>query len=128
MGSLRFRLRAPDSKLFGYGSRVTKPRGSARIVERRWEMGVATVQFYSHALGRRTTYEAILPDTGRGRIPVLLELHGLFDDHNSWIHKSKLVHTSPTWSWSSFFPMERPRLISTGIPIASGSTGKTTRR
>jgi S-formylglutathione hydrolase FrmB len=55
-------------------------------------MGVATVQFYSHALGRRTTYEAILPDTGTGPYPVLLELHGLFDDHNSWIHKSKLVH------------------------------------
>lgn len=55
-------------------------------------MGVATVQFYSHALGRRTTYEAILPDTGTGPFPVLLQLHGLFDDHNSWIHKSKLVH------------------------------------
>ncbi|MCA9861122.1 MAG: hypothetical protein KC438_15455 [Thermomicrobiales bacterium] len=55
-------------------------------------MGVATVQFYSHALGRRTTYEAILPDTGTGPYPVLLQLHGLFDDHNSWIHKSKLVH------------------------------------
>jgi putative tributyrin esterase len=56
------------------------------------DMGVATVQFYSHALGRRTTYEAILPDTGTGPFPVLLQLHGLFDDHNSWIHKSKLVH------------------------------------
>lgn len=55
-------------------------------------MGVATVQFYSHGLGRRTTYEAILPDTGDGPFPVLLQLHGLFDDHNSWIHKSKLVH------------------------------------
>jgi S-formylglutathione hydrolase FrmB len=55
-------------------------------------MGVATVQFYSHALGRRTTYEAITPDTGTGPYPVLLELHGLFDDHNSWIHYSKLVH------------------------------------
>ncbi len=55
-------------------------------------MGVATVQFYSHALGRRTTYDAILPDTGSGPYPVLLQLHGLFDDHHSWIHKSKLVH------------------------------------
>lgn len=55
-------------------------------------MGVATVQFYSHALGRRTTYDAILPDTGTGPYPVLVQLHGLYDDHNSWIHKSKLVH------------------------------------
>ncbi len=55
-------------------------------------MGVATVQFYSHALGRRTTYEAILPDTGTGPYPVLVQLHGLYDDHNSWIHKSKLTH------------------------------------
>lgn len=55
-------------------------------------MGVATVQFYSHALGRRTTYDAILPDTGTGPFPVLLQLHGLYDDHHSWIQKSKLVH------------------------------------
>lgn len=55
-------------------------------------MGVATIQFYSRALGRRTTYTAVLPDTGAGPFPVLLQLHGLFDDHNSWIQKSKLVH------------------------------------
>ena len=55
-------------------------------------MGVAQIQFYSQALGRRTTYNAILPDTGSGPFPVLLQLHGLYDDHHSWIHKTKLVH------------------------------------
>jgi putative tributyrin esterase len=62
------------------------------IYEQGRDMGVATVQFFSDALGRRTTFDAILPDTGTGPFPVLLQLHGLFDDHNSWIHKSKLVH------------------------------------
>jgi S-formylglutathione hydrolase FrmB len=55
------------------------------------ELSVATIQFRSQALGRLTTYQAILPETGAGPFPVLIQLHGLRDDASAWIHRSNLV-------------------------------------
>jgi S-formylglutathione hydrolase FrmB len=49
------------------------------------------MQFHSPALGKSVTYRVILPETGTGPFPVLLQLHGLSDDHSSWIERSNLV-------------------------------------
>lgn len=54
-------------------------------------MGVANVQFFSDALGKRTSYNVILPERGEGPYRVLLQLHGLTDDSNAWLERSKLV-------------------------------------
>ena len=54
-------------------------------------MGVASVQFHSPALGKSVTYGVILPETGAGPFPVLMQLHGLSDDHTTWIQRSNLV-------------------------------------
>ena len=59
-------------------------------------MNVATVRFYSPALARHTTYSVILPVTGDGPFPVVLQLHGYSDDHTSWLYSSNLVrHAAP---------------------------------
>src|SRR5689334_22189692 len=53
----------------------------------------------SRALAGATTYNVILPDAekvGPGPYPVLLQLHGRYDDHRSWLEKSKLwVYVEP---------------------------------
>ena len=54
-------------------------------------MSAATVQVRSQALGRLTSYQAILPETGAGPFPVLFQLHGLYDDASAWIQCSNLV-------------------------------------
>jgi S-formylglutathione hydrolase FrmB len=54
-------------------------------------MTTAKVQFFSDGLGKRTSYNVILPDTGDGPFPVLLQLHGLSDDAEAWLQRSNLV-------------------------------------
>ena len=54
-------------------------------------MTVANIRFFSVALGKWTRYNAILPDVGAGPYPVLMQLHGLSDDEDSWIERSNLV-------------------------------------
>ncbi|HYH11316.1 MAG TPA: alpha/beta hydrolase family protein [Thermomicrobiales bacterium] len=54
-------------------------------------MTVANVRFFSEALGKWTRYNAILPDVGEGPYPVLMQLHGLSDDEDSWVERSNLV-------------------------------------
>ncbi|MGB3305339.1 MAG: alpha/beta hydrolase family protein [Thermomicrobiales bacterium] len=54
-------------------------------------MGVAEVQFHSKGIGQKTEYSIILPEEGEGPFPVLLQLHGLSDNHRSWIERSNLV-------------------------------------
>jgi S-formylglutathione hydrolase FrmB len=54
-------------------------------------MAVAAVQFRSEAMGRQVTYNVILPDISDGPYPVLLQMHGLGDDHQSWIQRSNLT-------------------------------------
>lgn len=59
-------------------------------------MSVARVQMQSRSLGQAVTYNAILPETGDGPYPVLLQLHGRTDDANAWIERSNLVrHAEP---------------------------------
>jgi putative tributyrin esterase len=54
-------------------------------------MSVATVELFSAALQRTTTYTAIVPDVGEPPFAVLYLLHGHDDDHRAWLYKSSLV-------------------------------------
>ncbi len=67
-------------------------------------MPIATIQMFSPALERPVPltmflpetrdYEPMTQDAGPGPYPVLLQLHGRWDDHYSWLHKSNLrAHT-----------------------------------
>jgi S-formylglutathione hydrolase FrmB len=60
-------------------------------------MTTATVNFRSPALGKRATYNIILPDEGEGPFPVLVQLHGLTDDCNAWIERSNLVRYAESY-------------------------------
>jgi putative tributyrin esterase len=56
-------------------------------------MTIATVQFTSQALQRDATYIALIPDAekaGPGPYPVLVQLHGYWDDQTSWLVKSRI--------------------------------------
>jgi putative tributyrin esterase len=55
-------------------------------------MAIATIQFFSRALNRHVEYNALLPETGTGPFPVVMQLHGLTDNHWSWIHRSRFIH------------------------------------
>lgn len=56
-------------------------------------MATGTLRMDSRALQGATTYSIILPDpakAGPGPYPVLLQLHGMHDDHTAWLDKSRL--------------------------------------
>jgi len=55
---------------------------------------VGKMQMYSHALESMVTYTILLPDpevVGPGPYPVLLQLHGYYDDQTAWLYKSNLL-------------------------------------
>ncbi|MDB4970624.1 MAG: putative esterase [Myxococcales bacterium] len=54
-------------------------------------MSVVTVELYSAALGRTTTYSALVPEVGAPPWAVLYLLHGHDDDHRAWLYKSSLL-------------------------------------
>lgn len=58
-------------------------------------MSVATVQFRGQALGRLTSYQAILPEIGDGPFPVLFQLHGLHDDASVFRHAEQAARGTP---------------------------------
>ena len=59
-------------------------------------MNLATLQFRSAALSRQVTYSAILPESGQGPFPVVMQLHGFSDDHTAWTRLSRLIeHARP---------------------------------
>ncbi|HEV2065303.1 MAG TPA: alpha/beta hydrolase-fold protein, partial [Thermomicrobiales bacterium] len=60
-------------------------------------MTMATINFRSPALGKRATYNVILPEEGEGPFPVLVQLHGLSDDRNAWIERSNLVRYAESY-------------------------------
>jgi len=55
-------------------------------------MAIATMQFFSRALNRHVEYNALLPEVGQAPFPVVMQLHGLTDNHWSWIHRSRFIH------------------------------------
>jgi S-formylglutathione hydrolase FrmB len=54
-------------------------------------MAIVEVEFRSEALGHDVSYSMILPEVGTGPYPVLIQLHGLGDNHRAWIEKSMLA-------------------------------------
>ena len=54
-------------------------------------MSVARIRFFSEALGKWTRYNLVLPDVGEGPFSVLMQLHGLGDDCDTWLERSNLV-------------------------------------
>jgi S-formylglutathione hydrolase FrmB len=65
-------------------------------------MPTGTIHFDSRALQGATTYTVFLPDPGKagpGPYPVLLQLHGRYDDHRAWMEKSRL------WSYVERIPL-----------------------
>lgn len=97
-------------------------------------MSIAAVQFRSDVMNKRVTYNVILPDEGEGPFPVLIQLHGLSDDCNTWIQDSNLARhveglplvvvlpdggTSAYLNWKASERLNRHRyedLIVTDIP------------
>ncbi len=67
-------------------------------------MGVLTIQFKSKALGKYTSYAAIVPENGDGPFPVLMQLHGLSDDYTAWIQRSNLVRHVEKYQVSVILP------------------------
>ncbi len=59
-------------------------------------MTIATVQFMSAALGRMMSYNIILPKSGAGPYPVVLQLHGHADDHTTWLQRTNIA----VYAWS----------------------------
>lgn len=54
-------------------------------------MAVVDVQFFSPAINKQVNYAVLLPEEGDGPFPVLLQLHGLTDNHRSWVQQSSLT-------------------------------------
>jgi S-formylglutathione hydrolase FrmB len=57
-------------------------------------MTIHTMLMKSQALQRPTSYMAITPDAaeaGPGPYPVLVQLHGYWDDYHAWLYKSNLA-------------------------------------
>ncbi|HEX9102625.1 MAG TPA: alpha/beta hydrolase-fold protein [Polyangia bacterium] len=52
---------------------------------------VVTVELHARALGRTTTYTALVPDGGEPPFAVLYQLHGASDDHRAWLYRSNLL-------------------------------------
>ncbi len=67
-------------------------------------MSTATINFRSAALGKRATYNVILPEEGEGPFPVLLQLHGLSDDCHAWIQRSNLARYAECYPFVIVLP------------------------
>jgi putative tributyrin esterase len=53
-------------------------------------MAWSTVHWKSEVIGKQTTAQVLLPETGRGPFPVFYLLHGLSDDSSAWLRRSRI--------------------------------------
>lgn len=53
-------------------------------------MALAELSYFARSIGLTTTLSAILPDSGSGPFPVFYLLHGLGDDHTTWLRRTSL--------------------------------------
>jgi len=67
-------------------------------------VSVASVRFESESFGRWVDYQILLPDSGDGPFPVVIQLHGLGDDHRSWIDRTNIVRYADEYPIAIVFP------------------------
>jgi S-formylglutathione hydrolase FrmB len=67
-------------------------------------MDLARMEFFSRALGKRTSYNVLLPEKGEGPFPVIFQLHGLTDDCNTWIQRSNIALYANAYPMVIVFP------------------------
>ena len=53
-------------------------------------MAFLELRYFSNALGKHTSANVILPETGDAPYPVLYLLHGLSDDHTAWCRNTSI--------------------------------------
>ncbi|HSI09318.1 MAG TPA: alpha/beta hydrolase family protein [Rariglobus sp.] len=53
-------------------------------------MAWSTLHWCSDILGKQTTAQVLLPETGTGPFPVFYLLHGLSDDSSLWLRRSRI--------------------------------------
>lgn len=53
-------------------------------------MAWSTLHWRSDILGKQTTAQVLLPDTGKGPFPTFYLLHGLSDDSSLWLRRSRI--------------------------------------
>lgn len=67
-------------------------------------MSLATIEFYSEAMGQQVTYNVWLPDRSAGPYPVLFQLHGLSDSCHTWIQRSNILRYAEPYPMAIAFP------------------------
>jgi S-formylglutathione hydrolase FrmB len=53
-------------------------------------MAWTTLHWNSSVIGKQTTAQVLLPETGKGPFPVFYLLHGLSDDSSMWLRRSRI--------------------------------------
>lgn len=53
-------------------------------------MAWSTLHWKSEVIGKQTTAQVLLPETGKGPFPVFYLLHGLSDDASVWMRRSRI--------------------------------------
>jgi S-formylglutathione hydrolase FrmB len=53
-------------------------------------MAWSTLHWKSDVIGKQTTAQVLLPETGKGPFPVFYLLHGLSDDSSTWLRRSRI--------------------------------------
>lgn len=53
-------------------------------------MAWSTLHWKSDVIGKQTTAQVLLPETGKGPFPVFYLLHGLSDDSSLWLRRSRI--------------------------------------
>ena len=67
-------------------------------------MTVATITFRSQAMGRNVSYQALVPPGDGPPPPVVLQLHGSGDDHQSWLTYSSIARYAAAYRLLIVFP------------------------
>jgi S-formylglutathione hydrolase FrmB len=53
-------------------------------------MALVNLHWKSDVIGKQTSATVILPETGTGPFPVFYLLHGLSDDHTTWLRRTRI--------------------------------------
>lgn len=67
-------------------------------------MAISRLSFYSDQLGMKTTINVILPEHPSGEGKTLLLLHGLGDDENSWLDRTRLAEYAENTNLTIIMP------------------------